>query len=231
MPAIIALSVGIVRLNLLAGRSYSRSTNLLLREALEPAADDATMDIYALKIVNIGDLASDGAPLGQFIERVIAIVQSLPLSGETGTQIAFERDTLVWQAPRSSGKETDENSKSLVALLLSGHPLAGGQRIEGTLAIDTNRTLPFQMRVHNAMHAAELGSRKRLRTIVADTSWLGVRERRLSLLEDLDNAIAAKAIGVGYQPKIDFPDRQGRGSRGAPAMGASRTGFSWTQPR
>ncbi|MEP3145460.1 EAL domain-containing protein [Qipengyuania citrea] len=206
MPAAIAIGIGIVRLNLLAARYYSRTTNLLLREALEPAAENAQMDVYALKIANVDDLTRVATPHEQaeLVERIIKILQSTPIGGAPEVAVAFERDTLIWQAPRLTAEELEENSQGLIALLRSGHPLMGGKRVDVTLAVDTNRTLPFQTRVHNAMQAAEIGSRKRLRTVVADTQWLDVRERRLSLLDDLDAAIADKTIAVGYQPKVDL---------------------------
>ena len=205
-PALIALTIGLVRLNLLAGRLYNRETNLLTREALEEKRGEGATDIYALKINNLGDFSLEDAPqdLGRFIGRVIALLQDAPQSGAAAQQIAFEKDTLIWQAAKLPRTDLEENAQGLLALLRSGHPIAGGLRIEATLGIDTNKTLAFRARVDHALQAAETGSRRSLRCIVADASWLGQRERRIELLSELDKAIAEKTIGIGYQPKVDL---------------------------
>ena len=206
LPALIALVVGVVRLHLLANRLYSRSTNLVLREALQDAPSPGPSDVYALKITNLGDFDGSASPrqLGDLVERVVDSLQGLAISGASHTQVAFEKDTLIWQAPALPRADLVQNGEGLMALLRSGRSGRSDLRIEGTLAIEANQTLELQARIHNAMQAAEMGSRHRLKTIMADAGWLKDRARHLSLLAELDVAMKNDTIGVGYQPKIDL---------------------------
>jgi EAL domain-containing protein (putative c-di-GMP-specific phosphodiesterase class I)/CHASE2 domain-containing sensor protein len=205
-PALIALGVGMVRLNLHAGKIYNKSTNLVLREALETTGDDAKTDVYAFKITNLGDLTGTGVSkdLGRFVERVIDTLQGAAQSRVGDRQIVFEKDTLIWQATKLDARDLHKNAEGLIALLRSGTAVQGGARIEGTIGIETNRTLPLETRIHNAIQAAELGSRKRIRSVIADTKWLDLRERRIELLSELDKAMEERSIGIGYQPKVDL---------------------------
>ena len=206
IPAMLALGIGVVRLHLLANRVYSRSTDLVLREALETNVDRDTTDVYALKITNLADFDSASSPkqLGLFVERVVQSLQNNPMSGIGDTQVAFEKDTLIWHAARLEQVERMQNAQGLMTLLRSGQGTSEGARIEGTLAMDVNGALPLQTRIHNAMQAAELGSRHSMRVVLADKGWLQEREQHVQLLSELDRAMRDGTIDVKYQPKIDL---------------------------
>ena len=205
-PALIAFGIGTTRLNLLANRLYSRSTQLVMRDALKERGPMHQTDVYALKIVNLADVAGSDTPrrLGEFVERVVEVLRGLPLGTAKEGEIAFEKDTLIWQAASVPRHDLADNAAGLIALLRLNDTFTGTQRIEVTLAIEANRHLELATRLHNAVQAAELASRRRNQTIIVDKSWLGYRERHVSLLTELDRGLREGSIAMGYQPKVDL---------------------------
>ena len=162
--------------------------------------------MYALKLRNLDRLANPNVPVefGKFVENVIRGLQTLANSGAADQQVAFEKDTLIWLAPKIERSRLRENAEGLVAILLSGHLALAGQRLEVTLAVEPNRHQQVRERIANAVQAAELASQQGERCIMVDCDWLDERSKRASLLEDLDRSLEDGSIEVAYQPKIDL---------------------------
>ena len=210
-PALIALSVGTIRMNRLSGRLYSKSTSQLLPEAIADHRTDEDVDVYALRINNIGDFATPAVSkeLGAFVDRLVTYLTVTTEANAREGTIAFEKDTLVWTAGRISRRELEENGLGLLSMLKAANGLSGGnQKVEATLGIDTNHALRLDERLQNATQAAEIASRRGGRVIVADAGYLGERSRRLALLSHLDRAILQNEIGIGFQPKVDLGTRR-----------------------
>ncbi len=210
-PAIIALCVGMTGLNRLANQTYRKSTNLVLPEAIKDTEVGSGRDLYALKIDNLGDFAEAGAPqeLGRLVDRIIAYLEKSWPQGCKGQQVAFDKDTLIWFAPKLHRGELEENGLGLVSLLKNAMDTSGRTEfIEATLGIDVNHSLPHEKRMQNAMQAAETASRRGLRVFIADTAFLDDRARRLTLLAELERGIAQETIDLGYQPKIELATGQ-----------------------
>ncbi len=210
-PALIALSIGTVGLNRIANHTYRKSTNLVLPEAIKDTEAGSERDLYALKIDNLGDFAEAGAPqeLGRLVDRIIACLEKSWPQGCKGQQVAFDKDTLIWFAPRLHRGELEENALGLVSLLKNAMDTSGrSEFIEATLGIDVNHSLTLEKRMQNAMQAAETASRRGLRLYIADAAFLDDRARRLTLLTELEHGIAQETIDLGYQPKIELATGQ-----------------------
>lgn len=223
-PALIALAIGTVRLNRLADRLYSKSTSQLLPEAIADQRIDEEVDVYALRINNIGDFATPAVSreLGEFIDRLVTYLTVTSEAGASEGTIAFEKDTLVWKAARITRREIEENGLGLLSMLRAARGLAGGDhKLEATLGVDTNHALRIDERLQNAIQAAEVASRRGGRMIVADASFLCERSRRISLLSHLDKAMADGSIEIGFQPKVDLLSRR--------VVGAEAL-LRWTDP-
>ena len=205
-PAAIALAIGQFRLSRLAERTYSNANDLILRETLETSHVDTEHDVYALKLRNLDRFTNPKLPLefGKFVENVIRGLQSLANSGAADQQVAFEKDTLIWLAPKVDRSRIQENAEGLVSVLLSGSLALAGHRLEVTLAVEPNREQRVRERIANAVQAAELASRQGKRCVMVDCEWLEERSKRGSLLEDLDRALEDGTIAVAYQPKIEL---------------------------
>ncbi len=206
-PALILLGTGVFGLNKLANRTYSKSTNLVLPEAIRVTEARPDRDLYALKIDNLGDFAEAGMPqeLGRLVDRIIAYLEKSWPEGCKGQQVAFDKDTLIWFAPKLNRGELEENGLGLVSLLKNAMDTSGrSEFIEAALGIEVNHDLPHEKRMLNAMQAAETASRRGLRLHIADAAFVDDRARRLGLLAELERGIASKTIRLGYQPKIEL---------------------------
>lgn len=203
-PAMIAFAIGTLRLARLANRNFSRSTQLMLPEALKSTHDVHPSAVYALKITNLADFPASSIPheLGSFMER---LVKTLQTSGTIDTaNYAFENDTLIWQAPLVTKEATIDNARGLQSILRASSAAIGAPRIESAIGIDTNCTLPLAVRLRHAVDASDTAFQKQDRIALVDGSWLSSKERRLVLLAELDRGMEDGIIALGYQPKVDL---------------------------
>lgn len=204
-PALIALGTGAVRLHLFAGRTYNRSTNLLLPSSIARPDAGIDHDVFALKVNNLGDFRESTVPaeLGIFIERIIACLDRNGQFVEPNPKVAFEKDTLIWTAPSSDRGDLEEHALGLVAILRSAEGLGvNGSRVDASIGIDVNHGLDDGVRIQAASQAAEMASRTGLRFMSADSQFLAARERRILLLAQIERCIADRTIELGFQPKV-----------------------------
>ena len=203
MPALLAMGAagfGFQRLN---QKYYSSDVDALTTTAISSDRPSEHRDVYALKIANLAELSEDWSAreIGDFVNSLIAYVKG---PGEIG-DVAFERDLLVWLAPRMDSVDLERHADGL-ALMLKTAISHDWQSTNGApaLGIDTNHDLPVALRIKKAMQAADEAATRGVRFIIKDAAHLEARNQRLELIRVLEKGLRDRDIGVAYQPKIDL---------------------------
>jgi len=210
-PALITLGIATFRLWRLSAKVYDQDTSLVLARALSEPDSKPDQDVYALKIENLGDLTEfqDARQFGKFVEQIIACMKGAsegasPATGSDG-QVAFQRDMLIWLAPKLDRAELDQSGMGLISVLRSVILQQGATvNLATTLGVDINHDLALSQRIQNAMHAADNASKANTRFVVCDDAFLDQRRRRINLMSELEDAIRTDAIWVAHQPKINL---------------------------
>jgi len=160
-------------------------------------------DVYALKIANLAELSEEWSArdVGDFVNTLIAYVKGPSEIAD----VAFERDVLVWLAPKMEPHELERHADGL-ALMLKTAISHDWQSTNGApaLGVDTNYDLPVALRIKKAMQAAEEAVSRGVRFIINDATHLEARNQRLELFRVLEKGLRDRNIGVGYQPKVDL---------------------------
>lgn len=203
MPAMLALSwaaIGFVRL---AKKYYSSEVDAMTTSALSLDKTNAERDVYALKISNLSEISEDWSAreLGEFVNSLITYVKG---PGEAG-DVAFERDILVWFAPRMGADSLERHADGL-ALMLKTAISYDWQSASSApaLGIDINYALPVGQRIKKAMQAAEQAAARGVRFIINDAAYLEARNHRLEIIRVLEKGLRERNVGVAYQPKIEL---------------------------
>jgi EAL domain-containing protein (putative c-di-GMP-specific phosphodiesterase class I) len=139
--------------------------------------------------------------LGEFINTLITYIKG---PGEAG-DVAFERDILVWLAPRMETVELERHADGLALMLKTA--ISHDWQSAGSgpaLGIDTNYAFTLGQRIKKAMQAADEAATRGVRFIINDAAYLEARNNRLELLRVLEKGLRDRSIGVAYQPKIDL---------------------------
>lgn len=160
-------------------------------------------DVYALKIANLAEISEDWSAreIGDFVNTLITYVKG---PGEIG-DVAFERDMLVWLAPRMDQVELERHTDGLALMLKTAisHDWQSSNNAPA-LGVDTNHDLTVTLRIKKAMQAAEEAASRGARFIINDAAHLEARNQRLEMLRVLERGLRDRDIGVAYQPKIDL---------------------------
>jgi EAL domain-containing protein (putative c-di-GMP-specific phosphodiesterase class I)/CHASE2 domain-containing sensor protein len=203
MPAMLALAgsaIGFVRL---AKKYYSSEVDAMTTTALSLDRTNAERDVYALKISNLSEISEDWSAreLGEFVNSLITYVKG---PGEAG-DVAFERDILVWFAPRM-GTDSLERHADGLALMLKTAISYDWQSASSApaLGIDINYALPVGQRIKKAMQAADQAAARGVRFIINDAAYLEARNHRLEIIRVLEKGLRERNVGVAYQPKIEL---------------------------
>lgn len=203
MPAILALiwaGIGFQRIN---RKFFSSDVDAMTTSAISSDKPSDARDVYALKIANLAELSEDWSPreIGEFVNTLIAYVKG---PGEVG-DVAFERDILVWLAPRMRVGDLERHADGLALMLKTAisHDLQSSNGAPA-LGIDTNYDLPVGLRIKKAMQAADEAGTLGARFIINDAAHLEARNNRLELVRVLEKGLRDRSIGVAYQPKIDL---------------------------
>lgn len=203
MPAIFALGfagIGFFRIN---RKYYSSDVDAMTTSAISSGKANADWDVFALKIANLAEISEEWSArdIGDFVNTLIGYVKG---PGQVG-DIAFERDVLVWLAPRMDTVELERHTDGL-ALMLKTAISHDWQSSNGApaLGVDTNHDLPVAVRIKKAMQAAEEAATRGVRFIINDAAHLEARNQRLELIRVLERGLRDRDIGVAYQPKIDL---------------------------
>jgi len=203
MPALLVLGAagfGFARLN---RKYFNRDVDALSPTAISSDRPNPRVDVYALKIANLTAMSEElsAREIGDFVNSLIAFVRG---PGEAG-EVAFERDLLIWLAPRMGRLELERHADGLALMLKTaiGHDWQSANGAPA-LGIDTNSDLPLGLRIKKAMQAAEEAAARGARLLINDAAHLEARNNRIELFRMLEKGLRERAIGVAYQPKIDL---------------------------
>lgn len=203
MPALLTVIFTAIGFERLSRKYYSNDVELITTSAISSDKPSEQRDVYALKIANLTELSEEWSArdIGDFVNTLISYVKG---PGEVG-DVAFERDLLIWLAPRMDPVELERHADGLALMLKTAisHDL---QSSNGTpsLGIDTNHHLPVTLRIKKAMQAADEATSRGVRFIINDAAHLEARNQRLELIRVLEKGLRDRNIGVAYQPKVDL---------------------------
>lgn len=182
---------------------YSGDVDAMTTSAISSDKPSEERDVYALKIANLAEFSEDWSAreIGEFVNTLIAYVRG---PGEVG-DVAFERDLLVWLAPRMESGDLERHADGLALMLKTAISYDWqSSNSAPALGIDTNYDLPIASRIKKAMQAAEEAATRGVRFIVNDAAHLEARNTRLHMIRVLEQGLRKREIGVAYQPKIDL---------------------------
>ncbi len=203
MSPLLALAAAAYGFQLINRKYYSRTVDAMTTTAIASELPREECDVYALKIANLAELSEDwtAREIGDFVNTLIAYVKG---PGEVG-DVAFERDLLVWLAPRMDTGELERHADGLALMLKTAisHDWQSSNS-SPALGIDTNHDLPVALRIKKAMQVADEAATRGVRFIINDAAHLEARNNRLELVRVLERGLRDRDIGVAYQPKIDL---------------------------
>jgi len=200
LAAVFGAMIGLQRIN---RKYYSSQADAMTTTALSSDQANGARDVYALKIAGLAEMSEDwtAREIGDFINTVITYVKG---PGEGG-DVAFDRDVLVWLAPRMDAAELERHADGLAMMLKTAISHDWQSASSGpALGIDTNHDLVLAQRIKKAMQAAEEAASRGARFIINDAAHLEARNSRLELLRVLEKGLRDRSIGVAYQPKIEL---------------------------
>ncbi|MCU0949019.1 MAG: EAL domain-containing protein [Porphyrobacter sp.] len=184
MSALIALGIAAFGFQRINRKYFSSDVDAMTTTAISSDRPSEERDVYALKIANLAEFSEDwtAREIGEFVNTLIAYVKG---PGEVG-DVAFERDLLVWLAPRMDVVELERHADGLAMMLKTAISYDWqSSNSAPALGIDTNYDLPVASRIKKAAH-------------------LEARNNRLHLIRVLEKGLRDRDIGVAYQPKIDL---------------------------
>lgn len=203
MSALLAAIAAAIGFRRIARKYYSSEVDAMTTTALGLEKTGADLDVYALKIANLAEMSEEWGEreLGEFVNTLITYVKG---PGEAG-DVAFERDLLVWLAPRIGGEELERHADGLALMLKTAisHDWQSSNSAPA-MGIDTNHDLPVALRIKRAMQAADEAATRGVRFIINDAAHLEARNHRIELIRVLKKGLRDRSIGVAYQPKIDL---------------------------
>ena len=203
MSGLLALGVAGFGFHRITKKYYSGDVDAMTTSALSLDRANAGRDVYALKISNLSEISEDWSEreLGEFVNSLIAYVKE---PGEVA-DVAFERDVLVWFAPRMDAASLERHADGL-ALMLKTAISYDWQSTNSApaLGIDINYALPIGQRIKKAMQAADEAAARGVRFIINDAAHLEARNHRLGMIRLLEKGLRDRDIGVAYQPKVDL---------------------------
>lgn len=203
MSALLALLVGGIGFQRIARKYYNSDVDAMGTSALSSDQANAERDVYALKIAGLSEMSEDwtARELGKFVNTLLTYVKGPGVSGD----VAFERDVLVWLAPRIETVELERHADGLALMLKTAISHDWQSASSGpALGIDTNYKLALGQRIKKAMQAAEEAASRGVRFIINDAAYLEARNHWLELLRVLERGLRDRNIGVAYQPKVDL---------------------------
>lgn len=203
MSALLALLAAAFGFYRIARKYYSSEADAMTTSALGSEGERADRDVYALKLASLAEMSEDwtAGERGEFINSLINYVKG---PGDIA-DVAFERDVLVWLAPRTAPADLERHADGLAMMLKTAisHDWQSARNAPA-LGIDTNHALPLGQRIKKAMQAAEDAASRGVRFIINDAAYLEARNSRMEMIRVLEKGLRERSIGVAYQPKIDL---------------------------
>ena len=191
----------------LAQEGLNKASGLPNFSTLRDTLRGEVPSLVALKIRNFAEIiASVGREAeGQIIAEVTA---RLRLTQQDRT-IYHGNDCLVWCLSETSVTELSDHIDGLAALLNA--PVRLGDRsidVSVVFGIDTEVERPVESRLGSALALAEEAAASGTRWKRSDPSRHADTDWRLSLLGQLDRALANGEMWVAYQPQLDLRSGQ-----------------------
>jgi EAL domain-containing protein (putative c-di-GMP-specific phosphodiesterase class I) len=203
MSALLAAIAAAIGFRRIARKYYSSEVDAMTTTALSLEKTGAELDVYALKIANLAEMSEGWGEheLGQFVNTLITYVKG---PGEAG-DVAFERDSLVWFAPRMDTANLERHADGLAMMLKTAisHDWQSASS-SPAIGIDTNHDLPLAQRIKKAMQVADEAASRGVRFVLNDAAYVEARNHRLEIIRVLEKGLRERSIGVAYQPKIDL---------------------------
>ena len=203
MSAMLAVAAAAFGFRRIARKYYSSEVDAMTTTALGLEKASEELDVYALKIANLAEMSEDWGEreLGEFVNTLITYIKG---PGEAG-DVAFERDSLVWLAPRMETASLERHADGLALMLKTAisHDWKSASSAPA-IGIDTNHALPLGQRIKKAIQAADDAATRGVRFIINDAAYLEARNQRLEVIRVLEKGLRERSIGVAYQPKIDL---------------------------
>lgn len=203
MSALIAMGGAAFGFHRINRKYYSSDVDAMTTSAISSDKPSAERDVYALKIANLAEISEEWSTrdIGDFVNTLISYVTGPDEIGD----VAFERDVLVWLAPRMDADELERHADGLALMLKTAisHDWQSSNSAPA-LGVDTNHDLPVTLRIKKAMQAADEATARGVRFIINDAAHLEARNHRLELIRVLEKGLRDRDIGVAYQPKIDL---------------------------
>ena len=203
MSALLAMGAAALGFYRLAKKYYSKEVDAMTTSALGLDRASAELDVYALKIANLAEMSEEWSAreLGEFVNTLIAYIKG---PGEVG-DVAFERDSLVWLAPKMEAVSLERHADGLALMLKTAisHDWQSASSAPA-IGIDTNHALPMGQRIKKAMQAADEAASRGVRFIINDAAYVEARNHRFEIMRVLEKGLRDRSIGVAYQPKIDL---------------------------
>jgi EAL domain-containing protein (putative c-di-GMP-specific phosphodiesterase class I)/CHASE2 domain-containing sensor protein len=203
MSGLLALLAAGISFQRITRKYYSSDVDAMTTSALGLMKADVEQDVYALKIASLAELSEDWSAreIGDFVNTLISYVKGPGTAGD----VAFERDLLVWLAPRMDTDSLERHADGLALMLKTA--ISHDWQSSGNapaLGIDTNYALPVGQRIKKAMQAADEAANRGVRFIINDAAHLEARNQRLEIIRVLEKGLRDRSIAVGYQPKVEL---------------------------
>lgn len=210
LPGITLFAIVSYRLRTLRAVRHAETTNVgtdlpnVIALGAEPAA--RRLPILALRLRNFAAICTSFADdVGD--ELISAVVHRLTLPGEKVTFYQSE-STLFWLAPAIGRDEMAAHVEGL-ARLLQSHFAIRGKHVDLQVAfgIETQLQRPLAARISGALFAAEQARlHNRSYEFFSDSDNKAV-ESQVTLIAEMEAAIAAGHIWVAYQPQYALADQ------------------------
>lgn len=203
LSALLGLAVVGIGFRRIAKKYYNTEVDAFTTSAMPLDKTSSDKDVYALKISNLAELSENwsDSQVGEFVSNLISFIKG---PGDA-QEVAFDKDMLIWLAPRMVTNTLEKHADGLALMLKMAinHEIhaAGGAP---ALGIDTHYELPVRQRIKKAILAADEAANKGLRFIVNNAAYIEARQHRLEVLRLLEKGLRDRSVGVGYQPKVDL---------------------------
>lgn len=201
--ALLASGVAGTGFRRIAKKYYNAEVDAFTTSAMPLDKISADKDVYALKISNLAELSEEwsDSQMGEFVANLISFIKG---PGDA-QEVAFEKDVVIWLAPRMTTNTLERHADGLALMLKMAinHDVQTGGGAPA-LGIDTHYELAVRQRIKKATQAADEAAGKGLRFVINNAAYIEARQHRLELLRMLERGLRDRSIGVGYQPKVDL---------------------------
>lgn len=202
-PALVCFTIGMIGLERHSRRVFDETTGCLRVGAIESEKPDDSILVIALKIKEFSFITRNSS--SQVTIDFIREGSRRLAATEGKVEFAFHKDTIIWLRPKIKPGELNEHLAGLHALFRRGINHAGAAvDVAAHIGVDENYDAPIRSRIATAIQSAEDALQAGTHAIIANTEYLDIRGKRLTLLSDLGEAMARNSVQVAYQPKIEL---------------------------